>query len=109
VIYVDEKEKSENRSMFDKVMSIDEFKMSSIVIALFVFIIAIMVSFFVLGTIPAAFVDIIQWLIGAIVGVNGINSVTSAINNRNSNNNNTTNSTNNTNTTNGSGSLKGKV
>ena len=69
-------------SLFEKFFSVDEFKISALVVVLFIDVIAILVWLFLHGTIPSALIELALGLIYSIAGVNVFNGVTNAISGR---------------------------
>ncbi len=73
-------------NVFEKFFSIDEFKMSSLVLILFIIIIMSLVWLFLHGVIPTQLVDLASSLIYSIAGVNIIGGISSSLINKNTDN-----------------------
>lgn len=76
---------------FSKIFSIDELRISALVICLFAIITTCIVYLFLTGDIPSNLMSLAEWVIGAVAGVAGVSIFSNRSNN--SNNNYTQNST----------------
>lgn len=62
-------------------VSLDEFKVSTLILGLIALLIAALISYFTLGDITANLVSLIETFVFAVAGINAVNGVATIVNN----------------------------